>query len=1055
MRHGFGNQLGKQLSRLFGGIQLRLVAMIMLAVLPLVGVRIVGLNQERQQQIDAAGERALEIARRGADLSREPAVAAQTLLQVVAQVPEVITGSPESCAAFLERAGRGRGWASSFWVIATDGKIVCGTLAGSVGLDVSDRAYFRRAMDTRAFLVSDFFRGKMSGLPTSIAVLPVLDADGNVVRLLAVTLRLSWFSRLAEDIAAGAKATVLLFDGAGNLLARHPERADRIGQNFRGHQLMNRMIATEQGWMEIDSIDGPRRIYGFMKIPGAEGRIAVGFDRADVLQRVDGDIAKAAFMFVVVLFLAALMSNILARRIARPLKLLTAGAEAARRDETAELPEIRGYAEVESLATSLRELLADRRRREQALTQARSMAEQAEQIAREANERLADAIEMLPEGVIIYGPDNRLVLWNKRYDELYPETADIRKAGARFEDIVRAGLARGTCPEAVGREEEWLAERMKTRGGPNNTFERRLVGRDLLVHERRTADGGVIGIQIDITDIKRREESSRFLFEGNPLPMWVYDPDTLRYIAVNDAAIQQYGYSREQYLNMTLLDIRPPEDRAAISDAAYQASDAHGERIWRHVKADGSEVQVVVYSRHLLYEGRPAKLAAAIDVTERRRAEARITHMAHHDGLTGLANRTLFRERLEQALATQNGITGIAVQCIDLDYFKNVNDTLGHPIGDALLQAVASRLRECVRDGDLVARFGGDEFAVIETNVFGSTDASALATRIIDVLSTPYIIDGHEVVVAASVGIAIAVEDERDADLVLKHADMALYRAKAEGRHTFRFFEPEMDLRLQARRALELDLRAAYSREEFTLHYQPSIDLTTNRPTGFEALLRWSRPGHGAVSPAEFIPIAEEIGLIVPLGDWVLRQACAEAARWAEPLTVAVNLSPLQFRSGRLVESVMIALAMSGLPGERLELEITESVLFQDDDVNLAVLHQLRALGVKIAMDDFGTGYSSLSYLRRFPFDRIKIDRSFVRELSDNPDCLTITRGIIDLAASLRMRTTAEGVETSEQLELLRTHGCTDAQGYLFSAAKPASEIETFIAGWRRERSAA
>src|SRR5215470_1010045 len=410
-------RFAKPLKALFGGIQLRLAGMIMLAVLPLVGVRAVGLYQERQHQIDSAGERAVDIARRGADLSREPIVAAQTLLQVVGQVPEVVTGSPEKCAAFLARAGRDRGWASSFWVIGTNGKVVCGTLQGSVGLDVSDRDYFKRAMATRSFLVSDFFRGKMSGLPTSMAVSPVLDANGNVVRLLAVTLKLGWFSRLAEEIGTGARATVLLVDSNGNLLARHPQRPDRIGQNFRGHPLMDKMLAADQGWAEIDSVDGPRRIYGFFKIPGSTGRLAVGFDRADVLRQVNADIAKAGLTFVVVLLLAILMSNILASRIARPLKMLTTGAEAARRDENADLPAIAGYAEIESLAASLKELLDDRKRRAQALTQERGKAEQAERNAREANERLADAIEMLPEGVCIYDPEDRLVLWNKRYDE--------------------------------------------------------------------------------------------------------------------------------------------------------------------------------------------------------------------------------------------------------------------------------------------------------------------------------------------------------------------------------------------------------------------------------------------------------------------------------------------------------------------------------------------------------------------------------------------------------------------------------------------------------------
>jgi diguanylate cyclase (GGDEF)-like protein len=435
------------------------------------------------------------------------------------------------------------------------------------------------------------------------------------------------------------------------------------------------------------------------------------------------------------------------------------------------------------------------------------------------------------------------------------------------------------------------------------------------------------------------------------------------------------------------------------------------------------------------------------DITERKQAEARIAHMARHDTLTDLPNRAHFRERLDEALSRIQRYGGrLSVLSVDLDRFKEVNDSLGHPIGDKLLREAAGRLRNCAREVDIVARFGGDEFAVLQTGLQRPEDASALAHRIVQAVSEPYEIEGHSLVIGASVGIATAPADGGDADQLIRNADMALYRAKAEGRGTFCFFEAEMNERAQARRALELDLREALEQGEFELYYQPLVNVRTGDVTGFEALLRWIHPERGLVSPAEFIPLAEEIGVIVPLGEWVLRQACREAAGWPAGMKVAVNLSPIQFRSRNLVQAVIVALAVSKLPASRLELEITESVLLQETDTTLATLHQLRSLGVRISMDDFGTGYSSLNYLRSFPFDKIKIDRSFIGDLAANADCEAIVRAVTGLGSSLGMTTTAEGVETRDQLEKLRAEGCTEVQGYYFSAPRPATEIPALMA---------
>ena len=430
------------------------------------------------------------------------------------------------------------------------------------------------------------------------------------------------------------------------------------------------------------------------------------------------------------------------------------------------------------------------------------------------------------------------------------------------------------------------------------------------------------------------------------------------------------------------------------------------------------------------------------DITEQRRSEARIAHLALHDALTGLPNRALLNERLEHALARAKRGEIVATLIMDLDQFKHVNDTLGHPVGDRLLQMVGDRLRALVRETDTIARMGGDEFAVVQVALTKAADATSLAERILTVVSEPYEIEGHHVVIGTSVGISIGPADGSNPDQLIRNADLALYRAKADGRGTFRFFEASMDEQMQARRTLEHDLRKALAAGEFELHYQPVLKLSSDKICGFEALIRWNHPEKGLVSPGAFIPLAEEIGLIVPIGEWVIREACATVAKWPDDLKVAVNLSPAHFRTPGLLDVVTAALERSGLQANRLELEITESILLQNSEATLAVLFQLRQLGVQIAMDDFGTGYSSLSYLQSFPFDKIKIDRSFIKNITESASSLNIVRAVAALASGMGVAATAEGVETKEQLEAIRLEGCTEMQGFLYSKALPPREIE-------------
>ncbi|MCA1399027.1 EAL domain-containing protein [Bradyrhizobium sp. BRP56] len=437
------------------------------------------------------------------------------------------------------------------------------------------------------------------------------------------------------------------------------------------------------------------------------------------------------------------------------------------------------------------------------------------------------------------------------------------------------------------------------------------------------------------------------------------------------------------------------------------------------------------------------------DVTEQRRSEAKITYMAQHDALTDLPNRVLLKEWMERALSgARCGGPSLAVLMLDLDRFKDVNDTLGHPAGDALLKSVAARLRRSVSDTTLVARLGGDEFAVIDYVSDPVTEAGLLAEKIRKALSEPIDLGDHRVTTTTSIGIAIAPRDGTDSDEVLRSADLALYSAKGGGRGSFRFFEPELDRLLQARRGLERDMRSALANGEFELHYQPFIHVASGETCGFEALLRWHHPQRGMVSPAQFIPLAEETGLIVPLGEWVLRTACAEAAKWPDNLKIAINLSPVQFRSPELVPVIVHALASAGISPERLELEVTETAIIQDSEAVFTALSQLHDLGVRIALDDFGTGYSSLSFLQKFPFDKVKIDRSFVSELSGATDeSRRIARAIVRFAVSLGKTTTAEGVETREQLDILRADACVEVQGFHFSPPVQSEKVAQMIGG--------
>jgi diguanylate cyclase (GGDEF)-like protein len=679
---------------------------------------------------------------------------------------------------------------------------------------------------------------------------------------------------------------------------------------------------------------------------------------------------------------------------------------------------------------------------------------------------LAEAINNLSLGLIIFDEKRELVFCNARYMEIYGLSSEQVKPGTPLGELIRHRLNQGL--KVRTKPEEYVRERVENAVVPGTALNEFADGRIIAYTVYAMPGGGGMATHEDIT--AREEISSRLKMQyelgkeqeenlrvgnlqfdtaiNNMSQGLCFFDAAHRLIVCNERYVDMYDLPRDR--------VGPGTPLTEIVDMRFEAGSfpAMSREEYLHWRTNVAISAEPTDSIVELKNGRTFKIrhrpmpdggwvATHEDITEQRASEVKIEYMAHHDALTDLANRVLLNERLEQALGRRiHREEMVAVHHLDLDQFKAVNDTFGHPVGDKLLKIVADRLRELVRETDTIARMGGDEFVVVQAPITDPAAATCLAQRIIGSLSEPFEIDGHQTIIGVSIGIAVGPGDGLRPDRLLRNADLALYRAKGDGRGIFRFFEPAMDLQMQTRRIMERDLRRALPAGEFELHYQPVVNLARNEISGFEALIRWNHPEKGMVAPAAFIPLAEEIGFIVPLGEWVIRQACATAAQWPGELHVAVNISAVQFRSPGLLQVIVGALAASGLQPTRLEIEITETVLLQNKEATLAVLHQLRALGVRIAMDDFGTGYSSLTYLQSFPFDKIKIDRSFVKDITENTGSLNIVRAVAGLANGMGMTTIAEGVETREQLDKIRSEGCTEMQGFLFSRPLPAAEIE-------------
>jgi diguanylate cyclase (GGDEF)-like protein/PAS domain S-box-containing protein len=825
---------------------------------------------------------------------------------------------------------------------------------------------------------------------------------------------------------------------------------------------------------------------------------------------------------------------------------------------------------------STHEDITEKLRYEKELADSHAKALAAEQEANKAHDRMRGAFDVVPEALVLFDAQDRLVLWNQHCADLYGDDVDNPlKVGVTFEDILRDMVERGMYIDAIGREEDWLNERLAQHAMSQSSQELRIGERWVRVDERRTADGGSVGIRIDITELKNREASFRLLFDSNPMPMFLYELGAKRIITANDSMVWHYGYSHDQFKGMEIRDLRTTADRDLPFHPFTEVNGYFSTtRASRHRKADGTEINVVYYSRQLPLDGRMVGLTAIVDVTDRhkaieelnstreflyavleavpsailvrnaadaryalinkagedffgmprervightagelfsgevaqsirkfdekllaeggvivaydakpahgnaddprvinsrrrivrgsdgqpkfflsvvedvteqKRARERIAYLAHHDMLTSLANRASFEEKfgpmLEQAV--RHGET-VGVMCTDLDRFKEVNDLFGHSVGDELLRQVSARLRAVAGEEVFIARLGGDEFTMLVTGDANPAVLQSLAERLIEAIADPFDIDGRIIRVGLTVGVAVFPTDGTDRVTLLGNADAALYRAKAQGRGSVRFFDAEMDRHLKGRRAIQFDLQRALDRGELSLHYQPQA-LISGEIIGFEALLRWQHSERGNVPPNTFVPLAEETGMIIPIGEWVIREACREAASWARPLQISLNLSPAQFLRGNLPELTLSVLMDTGLAPGRLELEITEGVLIGDFARAKTILGRLKALGVRIAMDDFGTGYSSLSYLQSFPFDKIKIDRAFISNVDTNAQSAAIVRAAIGLGHGLNLPVIAEGVETESQRAFLARERCDEIQGYFIGKPQPIAAYSPLI----------
>nr|WP_249164033.1 EAL domain-containing protein [Bradyrhizobium jicamae] len=889
-----------------------------------------------------------------------------------------------------------------------DGKVITwsGDLPPPARLDISGRDYFKsfkfdanpapvRAETLRSLIIG--------GLSTVIAH-RLSAPDGTFLGVLTRRIDPLNYEAFFASVAPGTGAAIAMFHTDGTLLARYPHVDEMIGRSFAGAPLVDLVVRNggQRTMRMISPVDGTARL---------------------------GSAAKLTHFPAVV--------------------VATNTVEAALADWRTQT---RFLISAAALATAIVALVLF-----VLIRQIRRQSRDAQRRLESERQRLDTALNNMNQGLVLFDETAHMVVCNQRYLDMCGLSPEFVKPGRSLEELVQHRKQTGSF---AGDIDEFCSV-VRTHVAAGKVMEiitSSADGRCFLIVNRPLAHGGWVATVEDITARRKLEQERdrnytflREIIDHIPSQITVKDARTREYLLVNRIAENVFAESGKTIVGKTAFDILPASDAEIVTrddDCLLRSPDERfvAEQAWQ--TPTGGHRYVISKRIGIRDDaGEPRYVINVIDdITEQRRANERIAHLAHYDALTDLPNRVLFREQIERELKKARQGEPFALLYIDIDEFKSINDSLGHHVGDELLKTIAGRIKACLGENDLIARLGGDEFAVIRTAIAGADDVENFVASVHRAIRQPCDCLGHHLSTDASIGVALAPQDGTELDQLIRNADIAMYGAKAEGRRTHRFFEPAMGANARARLMMEQDLRQAMNDGGFEIHYQPLLGLASGEVTGCEALLRWRHAERGMVSPAEFIPVAEDTGLIGELGEWVLRTACKEAATWPDHVRLAVNVSPIQFKNLSLALKVASALAASGLKPDRLELEITEAVLIGDDEIALAILHQLRAIGVRIALDDFGTGYSSLSYLKRFPFDKIKIDRSFVSDIAVDGSS-TIVQAVVNIAASRNMTTTAEGVETEQQRDLLRSLGCTEMQGYLFSAPKPPTELKPLLVG--------
>jgi diguanylate cyclase (GGDEF)-like protein/PAS domain S-box-containing protein len=888
-------------------------------------------------------------------------------------------------------------------IVDRNGNVRLSSDASLRGTNVKDRAYFRNQAEasTNGLFVGKPNLSQTAGKWTLELSRRIIRADGQFDGVVAASLDSGYLTQIYNSVNIGQKGYIRVIGLDGIVRATSGDTMYVLGKDFSRADLFTNLSSAPGGWYYTRSglSDSVPRLIAYRVANGYPFVVTVGAAVPEIFAPVD---AKRKSGHLIAALLTLLITCVTALSI-------------------------RGQMQREAAKKRLEH----------------------------ANMLLNATLANMPHGICMFGADAKLVLANDLYSTMYGLSPEAIKPGMALEKILQLRVATGSCPAD---SQKYIRDRIHEAflPDPGYIINKLQDGRTFAVCRRAMPDGGTVAVHQDITahlhTEQQLDETRQFLdsiIENIPIAVVVKDAVTRKFVLVNRAYEAMLKVDRSEVLGKTVFEIYQRQD-AEQMDAADSEAFAGVLGVCSNdyeVEMPDGQTRVIATSRLVTRDadGAARHLVVVIDdITERKKSEQRIAFMAHHDVLTGLANRLSIMDKIEEATARHRRRgDSFAVLLLDLDRFKHVNDTLGHAVGDALLRETAVRLKASLRETDVLARLGGDEFAIVQDSDDNQREAaSALADRIINIISKPFDIDGNEVNIATSIGIALAPEHATSADGLMKMADLALYRAKSAGRNGYCFFDPEMSLAASARHELESELRRAIQSNELEMHYQPIVDTQTLRICGAEALIRWRHPTKGVILPDQFIPLAEETGMITQIGEWLMQTACTEAATWPDDIKVSVNLSAVQFRKNNLVDIVICALAQSGLPPERLELEITETALIESATECLPILRQFKNLAIAITLDDFGTGYSSLSQLLMFPFDKIKVDKSFTQNLTKRTECAAIVAATLTLARSLDIETTAEGVETADQYRLLRLAGVTSLQGFLFQAPCEPSEID-------------